>query len=130
MAKNNYDILDLKRDASQKEIKQAYRRLARKHHPDVNPGDKAAEERFKEITRAYEVLSDPQKRAKYDRYGDRWEQAEAFERARQAGGGAGGGAQTFEFDLNDILGRGGGSESIFDVFRGGGGRAGPLRGQN
>ena len=129
MAANLYDTLGVPRSASDKQIKQAYRRLARKHHPDVNPGDKGAEERFKQINRAYEVLSDPQKRSKYDRYGEQWEQAEAFEKARQAGPGFGG-AQTFEFDLNDILGRGGGSESIFDVFRGGGRRAGPLRGQN
>ena len=58
MARNYYDILGLKRGATEKEIKSAYRKLARKHHPDVNPGDKAAEERFKEINRAYEVLAD------------------------------------------------------------------------
>src|SRR3990172_4059848 len=131
MAANLYDTLGVPRSASDKQIKQAYRRLARKHHPDVNPGDKGAEERFKQINRAYEVLSDPQKRSKYDRYGEQWEQAEAFEKARQAGGGGFGGAQTFEFDLNDILGRGGGGfDSVFDIFRGGGRRAGPVRGQN
>ncbi len=135
MAKNYYEILGLKRDASQKEIKQAYRRLARKHHPDVNPGDKSAEARFKEINRAHEVLSDPTKRARYDRYGEQWEQAEAFEKAR-AQAGARGGAQTFQFDIDELLRRqggaagGGGFGSILENLFGGGGSRGPMRGQN
>src|SRR3990172_1039003 len=110
MAKSYYETLGLKRDASQKEIKAAYRRLARKHHPDVNPGDAGAEGRFKEINRAFEVLSDADKRAKYDRYGESWEQAEAFQRAHAAQGGRGG-SQTFTFDINELLrrqGQGGG----------------------
>ena len=74
-----YDILGVPRGADEKEIRQAYRRLARQHHPDVNPGDDAAAERFKSINAAYEVLSDADKRAKYDRYGDQWQQAEHFE---------------------------------------------------
>ena len=74
-----YDILGVPRSADEKEIRQAYRRLARQHHPDVNPGDEEAAERFKTINGAYEVLSDADKREKYDRYGDRWEQAEHFE---------------------------------------------------
>ena len=124
--KSYYDILGVSRSASEKDIRQAYRRLARRHHPDVNPGDKQAEKRFKEITGAYEVISDPDKRTKYDRYGERWEQAEAFEKARQA---AGGGAWfTQSFDLGDLFGGGGGSfERIFDSFLG---RRGPMRGQN
>ena len=74
-----YDILGVTRSADEKEIRQAYRRLARQHHPDVNPGDETAAERFKTINAAYEVLSDADKREKYDRYGDRWEQTEHFE---------------------------------------------------
>jgi len=73
-----YQTLGVGRDADEKEIKRAFRRLARQHHPDVNPGDAGAEERFKEINEAYEVLSDPEKRSKYDRLGadwHRWQQA-------------------------------------------------------
>lgn len=79
-----YDILGVSRTADEKEIRQAYRRLARQHHPDVNPGDGESAERFKSINAAYEVLSDADKRAKYDRYGDQWHHAEHFE---QQGGG-------------------------------------------
>jgi len=87
MAKRDYyAILGVKRGASDKEIRQAYRRLARKYHPDVNAGDKAAEEKFKEINAAYEVLSDAKKRRKYDLYGDQWQYADQFEQARRQGG--------------------------------------------
>ena len=135
MAKNYYDTLGLKKSSSQKEIKAAYRRLARKHHPDVNPGDKSAEGRFKEINRAYEVLSDVEKRTKYDRYGENWEQAEAFEKARAAYGGGSAGSQTFTFDINDLLrrqggGGAGGFEDMLGGIFGGMGRRGPARGQN
>ncbi len=81
MAKDFYEVLGVARSATEKEIKAAYRKLARKYHPDVNPGDKAAEARFKEINQAYEVLSDPEKRKKYDRWGDQWELADQFEAA-------------------------------------------------
>jgi DnaJ-class molecular chaperone len=87
--KDYYSILGIKRDASEQEIKQAYRKLARKHHPDVNPGDSSAEARFKEVNQAYEVLSDKDKRQKYDRYGDQWQYAEQFEQAGARQGGPG-----------------------------------------
>ena len=74
-----YDTLGVSRAADAKEIRQAYRRLARKHHPDLNPGDKASEKKFKEINEAHQVLSDSDARKKYDRYGDNWKQADQFQ---------------------------------------------------
>ncbi len=87
-----YKILGVSKDASEKEIKQAFRRLARQLHPDINPGDKRAESRFKQINEAHAVLSDSDKRRKYDRYGDNWQQADRIESQRgQSDGG------TFDF---------------------------------
>jgi curved DNA-binding protein len=74
--KDYYQTLGVSKSATQDEIRKAYRKLARKHHPDVNPGDKAAEERFKDINEANEVLSDEDKRQKYDRFGSQWQQYE------------------------------------------------------
>src|SRR4029434_10302880 len=85
-----YEVLGIKRDASDKDVRQAYRKLARKYHPDVNPNDKTAEERFKEVSEAYEVISDKEKRAKYDRYGHDWQFAEQAEAARAQGYGPSG----------------------------------------
>ena len=82
MAGNDYyEVLGISRAAGEREIKQAYRRLARKYHPDVNAGDKSSEARFKKINEAYEVLSDKGKRKKYDQYGDQWQHAEQFAQA-------------------------------------------------
>lgn len=110
MAKRDYyEVLGVNRDADEEEIKKAYRKLAIKHHPDKNPGDKAAEENFKELSEAYEALSDPQKRAAYDRYGHA-----AFDpRARMGRAGAGGFHDPFEI-FREVFG----SSSIFDEFFG------------
>lgn len=108
--KDYYAALSVSKNATDKEIKSAYRKLARKCHPDVNPGDKGSEDRFKAISEAYEVLSDPEKRKKYDAFGSQWDLA-----AGTGGGGfsyrPGGGAAgtNFDFDLGagdlgDLLG--------------------------
>ncbi|WP_372946535.1 DnaJ C-terminal domain-containing protein [Muriicola sp.] len=78
-----YKILGVPKNASQQDIKKAYRKLARKYHPDVNPGDASAEKKFKELNEANEVLGNPENRAKYDEYGKDWEHAEAFEKAKK-----------------------------------------------
>lgn len=80
--KDYYQVLGVSRDADEKQIKSAYRKLARKYHPDSNPDDPSAEERFKELNEAYEVLKDPEKRAKYDRFGKDWER---YQQAEDAG---------------------------------------------
>ncbi|GGJ09345.1 chaperone protein DnaJ [Alicyclobacillus cellulosilyticus] len=113
-----YEVLGVARDASQDEIKRAYRRLARQYHPDVNKDDPQAAEKFKEITEAYEVLSDPEKRRRYDQFGHE-------DPMQGMGAGAGAGASGF-----DGFGDFGSFSDIFDMFFGGGGRRGPQRGQD
>lgn len=78
-----YKVLGIAKTASTKEVKAAYRKLARKYHPDLNPNDKAAEQKFKEVNEANEVLSDPEKRKKYDEYGKDWKHADQFEQTKQ-----------------------------------------------
>jgi len=119
--KDYYEVLGLERSAGADEIKRAYRKLARKYHPDLNPGDKSSEERFKEINEAYAVLSDPQKKEEYDRFGT----APPFEGAPwwgAAGGGRGepGFEQSFDFGFGDIFTDyfGGGIKHGPEVFKG------------
>ncbi len=126
--KDYYDILGVKRDASAAEIKKAYRKLARKYHPDVNPEDKTTEERFKDINEAYEVLSDKEKREKYDRFGAQWRQYERaggrpenFDWAQwqtQPGGGTGYRNVTPE-EFEQMFGGAGGFSDFFETLFGG-----------
>jgi DnaJ-class molecular chaperone len=115
-----YKILGVKRDANEQEIKQAYRKMARKYHPDVNPGDKEAETKFKQINEAYEVLSDKEKRSKYDRFGHNWQRYE------QVGGGYQGNPYAGSpYGGGGMGGMGGTNFSdIFEAFFGGSGMGG------
>jgi DnaJ-class molecular chaperone len=115
MAESLYDILGVKRDASADEIRKTYRKLARKHHPDVNPGDKKSEDRFKKVSAAYDVLSDEKKRAAYDEFGDeslqggfdpgkareykKWQNTRSQQRDSRFDGGP------IEFDFGELFGR-------------------------
>ncbi len=134
--KDYYGILGVAKSADADAIKKAFRQLARKYHPDVNPGDKVSEEKFKEINEAYEVLSDTEKRGKYDQYGQYWNKV-----GTPAGGGGGGyRPQSGDFDdfefgkfsnfdefINDLLGRmgnSGGSTYPGSTYPGSGGRGG------
>src|SRR6266566_7084391 len=126
MKQDFYVVLGVQRDASETDIKKAYRKLAMECHPDRNNGDKSAEEKFKLVTEAYEVLRDPEKRAAYDRYGI------AGVGRGQGGAGGGGGFSSMHFDLSEALmvfmrdfglsGGGGGGGGYESLFGGGQGR--------
>ena len=119
-----YKILGVDKNASDDDIKKAYRKLARKYHPDLNPNDKEANKKFQQINEANEVLGDPEKRKKYDQYGKDWKHAEQFEQARQSQGrGSGQRGQPFTDDFE-----GGDFSDFFESLFGGGGN-GP-RGRN
>lgn len=114
-----YEVLGLSKGATDDEIKKAYRRLAKQYHPDMNPGDKVAENKFKEVNEAYDVLGDPDKKAKYDQYGHA-----AFDPSSGFGGGGFGGGFGFDgFDISDIFS---------NIFGGGSSRRqnGPIRGED
>jgi DnaJ-class molecular chaperone len=139
MAEDYYKALDVSPSASPEEIQKAYRKLARKYHPDMNPDDVAAKKKFQEVQKAYDTLNDPEKRKLYDQFGSAYEQM-----GGGAGAGAGGGGP-FPFDIEQIFGggarggpRGGGGGGfqfegdlgdLFSQFTGGGGSAGGGRGR-
>lgn len=135
-----YQVLGVAKTATDKDIKNAYRKLARKYHPDLNPNDAEANKKFQQLNEANEVLSDSEKRKKYDQYGENWQQGEAYEQARQQQNSqqrsyGGGGGQAFDFEG---FGGGGGGEDFSDFFQsmfggaGGGGqrRQAKYRGQD
>ena len=127
--KDYYKVLGVNKNATEKEIKQAYRRLARKHHPDLNSGDKKAEAKFKEVNEAHQVLSDAGKRKKYDQFGDQWEHADQFAKS--------GGPQNVKWDFSEggTTFEHGDFGDIFSNLFGGAdftsrGKRGPRRGQD
>jgi curved DNA-binding protein len=130
-----YKILGISKTASEEDIKKAYRKLARKLHPDLNPNDKDANKKFQQINEANEVLSDPEKRKKYDQYGEHWENAEQFEKANQTGAGAGGRQRRqtessfSEFGEGSDFG-GGQYSDFFEQMFGSGARSTKFRGQD
>ncbi len=118
-----YELLGVSKNATDEEIKKAYRKLARKYHPDLNPNDKEANRKFQQINEANEVLSDPEKRKKYDQYGAQWKEAEQFEKARQSGARPQGGAWQEE-----AFGEYGNEEGFSDFFESLFGRSGARSG--
>ena len=130
MARDYYEALGVARSADEKEIRSAFRKLARQYHPDLNPGDETAERKFKEINEANEVLSNADSRAKYDRYGDNWPHADRLDEQARAGatfGGGFGSGRRVEYgfgdlgDFDDLLG------GVGDIFGGVSGYSGGTR---
>ena len=112
-----YETLGIKKTATEEEIKNAYRKLARKLHPDLNPTDKDANKKFQQLNEANEVLSDPIKRKKYDQYGKDWQHSDQFEQARQSGRRSGRQDSAGGFESDDF------SDFFSSMFGGGGGRS-------
>ncbi len=135
-----YKVLGVKKDATEAEIKKAYRKLARKHHPDINPDAKDAEKKFQQINEANQVLSDPENRKKYDKYGKDWKHAEEFEKAGQQrqyssggpAGGFGGGGNFSGGDFSDFFESmfGGGASSFGGASSGSRGGSRQFKGQD
>ena len=124
-----YKILGVPKDIAQKDVKKAYIKRAKQFHPDLHPDDPKAKAKFQALTEAYDVIGDPEKRAKYDKYGEQWKQAEAYERSGAGGfGGFGGASGDFGgFDFSQFTGGGNFSSFFQDLFGGGGGS--PFRSQ-
>lgn len=116
-----YKILGVDKSIPQDQVKEAYRKRAKQFHPDLHPNDPKAQAKFQALTEAYEVISDPEKRRKYDQYGEKWREADMFNAAGQGGGGSyyyqGGGGSPFEgFDFSNFGGSGGFSSFFQDLF--------------
>ncbi len=112
--KDYYNILGVSKSATDKEVKSAYRKLARQYHPDVNPGDSKAEAKFQDINEAYETLSDSEKRQQYDQFGSSWRNFQGAPGGGRPGGGPGG--QPFDFDFSNVDFGGGGGGGMGDLF--------------
>jgi len=119
-----YKILGVDKNIPQKDVKKAYVKRAKQFHPDLHPDDPKAKAKFQALTEAYDVIGDPEKRKKYDQYGEQWRQADAFGGSAHQGGFGGGGGSPFEgFDFSSFKG-GSGFSSFFEDLFGGGGRRG------
>ncbi len=123
-----YKILGVDKSIAQKDVKRAYLKRAKQFHPDLHPDDPKAKAKFQALTEAYDVIGDPEKRAKYDQYGEQWKQAEQYEKAGGgfggfgSGGGFGGFGSGGGFDFSQFTGGGGFSDFFRDLFQGGGSR--------